>query len=325
MAGSLIEKLRGKTPQELAQAVVHRVPPIRATYRAYHKARYWDPMWYHVLNRAGKAEQAKRSIVLDAVQQHALDTLRAEGICQLSISDLFGDDDLLGRLQEEAARALAQPEVVSQVNSGMARTDEKHFLVRALGGVPLVDPGSELAMLPLNDKILDIVTAYLGLSPRLRAFDLWYTLPVDAAQPPILSQCWHRDYDDHRLVKMFLYLVDVDESMGPFSYVRGTHSRGEYASVLPTSPPRGSNPPDGAVEALIPATQVLRCTGKAGTMILCDTNGFHQGGRSTSDPRLLLMANYASDAANAPYLLRLGDPESYRNLSPAAKFALRLQ
>jgi len=325
MASSLIERARGRNPRGIAQAVVHRIPPLRAGFQLYHRARYWDPIWYHVLNRAGKAEHRKRPVVLDVVQQLALDTLRADGICQFSIADLLGDDTLLGRLQDEAAAALARPEIASQIATQQTSDDEKQYLIRALGGAPLVDVDSQLASLPLNEKILDVVAEYLGFVPRMRAFDLWYTLPVDPAQPSILSQRWHRDYDDHRLVKMFLYLGDVDESMGPFSYVRGTHSRGPYSAVLPTRPPRGSNPPDGAVEAAIPATQMLFCTGRAGTMILCDTNGIHQGGRSTSEPRLLLMANYASDAARAPYLLTLGSRESYRNLPPAAKFALRLQ
>jgi hypothetical protein len=323
-APALVDRVRSTPPRELAEIAVHKVPPLRATYKAYHRFRYWDPVWYHVLNRAGKTHYLQRQISLRPVQQQALDALRAEGICQLSVDELFDDPGLLERLQAEASAALASPEIAAQVAEGESRDREKSFLVRVLGERPVVDLGSELVRLALRDEVLDIAACYLGLSPRLKAFDLWYNLPVDPSSPAVLSQRWHRDYDDHRLVKMFVCLVDVDESMGPFTYARGTHSRGEYADVLPTSPPRGSNPPDGAVEAAIPPSQVKMCTGKAGTLVLCDTHGLHQGGRSVSDPRLLYMANYASDAANAPYLIDVPPNLPADGLSPAARFALRL-
>jgi len=324
MVTSLVDRVRGMRPREAAEAVVHKVPPLRVGYQSYQRLRYWEPMWYHVLNRAGKAQYLQREISLDPVQKRALDGLRREGIFQTSIGELFDDPELFHRLQAEAMAALAAPEVAEQIALGEARTGEKAYLVRALGARPVVDLGSELVRLALSTRILDVVTAYLRLTPRLKAFDLWYTLPVDPRQPAILSQRWHRDYDDHRLVKMFLYLVDVDEAMGPFSYIRGTHHRGDYASVLPTTPPRGSNPPDGAVEAAVPSSQVKVCTGRAGTLVLCDTHGLHQGGRSVSDPRFLFTANYASDAANAPYLLEVPSTVATKELPPAARFALRL-
>jgi hypothetical protein len=324
MATSVLDKVRGKSVQEIGQALVHKVPPLKASYQAYHRLRYWEPMWYHVLNRAGKSHLLEHELALDPVQQRALDTLRREGISELTVAELFDDPDLFERLRAEALAALAKPAVQEQIAEGQGKVGEKSFLVRVLGERPVVDLQSELVRFALSDKLLGIAAAYLGLSPRLKAFDLWYSIPVDPSQPAILSQRWHRDYDDHRLVKMFLHLVDVDESMGPFTYVRGSHHLGEYASVLPTSPPRGSNPPDGAVEAAVPASQVKACTGPAGTLILCDTHGLHQGGRTVSDPRLLFMANYASDAANAPDLIEIPGDLPGEGLSASARFALRM-
>ena len=43
----------------------------------------------------------------------------------------------------------------------------------------------------------------------------------------IHSQRWHRDFDDSHLLKVFLYLVDVDEQTGPFEFVAGS-ARGRY-------------------------------------------------------------------------------------------------
>ena len=45
----------------------------------------------------------------------------------------------------------------------------------------------------------------------------------------VSSQRWHRDYNDERLVKVFIYLTDVDEDTGPLEYVPGSTLGGEYA------------------------------------------------------------------------------------------------
>ena len=55
--------------------------------------------------------------------------------------------------------------------------------------------------------MLALANAYMGMRSYLRAVDMWLNLPT--GEPPKLSQLWHRDYDDIRNVKVFVYLTDV--------------------------------------------------------------------------------------------------------------------
>ena len=54
---------------------------------------------------------------------------------------------------------------------------------------------------------------------------------------------------------------------------------------------------DEEVAAAVPAEDRLAMTGPAGTMIFCDTSGFHRGGFAKSKPRVLSIWSYVSPEA----------------------------
>ena len=81
-----------------------------------------------------------------------------------------------------------------------------------------------------SHRLLDLANAYLEMWSKLEYVDVWYSVPQPAAAERISSQRWHRDYDDKHLLKVFLYLVDVDEQMGPFQFVAGSQPGGQYGT-----------------------------------------------------------------------------------------------
>ncbi len=95
------------------------------------------------------------------------------------------------------------------------------------------------------------------------------------------SQRWHRDFNDQHLLKAFLYLVDVDEGTGPFEYIPGSAPGGQYAHEWPWRPLGETYPPEGALEERIPADAIKTFTGPKGTLLFCNTSGFHRGGFAT--------------------------------------------
>ena len=145
-----------------------------------------------------------------------------------------------------------------------------------------------------------------------------------AGAAPIDSQRWHRDPEDKIVVKMFLYLNDVDEKTGPFMYVRGSHHLGKYKNLFPTAPPAGSYPPLGSVEEKISKGDINIKTGRAGTIIFCETSGLHKGGYATEKERLMFTAIYASKVATSPKVYKF--PENFDplglNLSRLASYAI---
>ena len=139
---------------------------------------------------------------------------------------------------------------------------------------------------------------------KLEYVDVWYSVPQPAAAERISSQRWHRDYNDKHLLKVFLYLVDVDEQMGPFQFVAGSQPGGAYEEAWGWQPLGQHYPTEAELEARVPREAVQTFTGPAGTLVFCNTAGFHRGGFSTTNPRVLATATYSSPASLASLTVR---------------------
>ena len=112
-----------------------------------------------------------------------------------------------------------------------------------------------------SQRLLDLANAYLEMWSKLEYVDVWYSVPQPEAAERISSQRWHRDYNDKHLLKIFLYLVDVDESMGPFQYVAGSQPGGPYAEAWGWEPLGQHYPTEEELEARVPASAARAFTG----------------------------------------------------------------
>ena len=210
-------------------------------------------------------------------------------------SDAFLTEEGRGALRAAAARILerSRSEEVESVVTGAASAPErqKEFLVHLASyrdGMPADDP---LLKVALDRKLLEIVSSYLGLWPCLHSVGAWLNYPTDA--PAQISQLWHRDPEDLRLIKAFIYLVDVDEQRGPFTYIPGTHPFGPEAAGS-RKLEKKKRVPDDRMNRFFPPESWRVCTGPAGTMILADTLGYHRGGKPTAGTRILVTFTYTS-------------------------------
>jgi hypothetical protein len=129
---------------------------------------------------------------------------------------------------------------------------------------------------------------------KLKYMTLNETIPV-GDEAPQHSQKWHRDPEEKRQMKTFIYLNDVDSETGPFTYVkRSQFGSPIYGNLFPQELPLGVYPPDGAVEKAVAAEDIISATGKAGTLIFCDTAGLHRGGYAKSKSRMMFTGFYPS-------------------------------
>lgn len=186
----------------------------------------------------------------------------------------------------------ARGEAVQAMVAGAASpSGHKDFVVDLASfpdGVPAESP---LLKVALDEKLLEIVASYLGLWPSLYSIAAWLNHPVGA--PASLSQLWHRDPEDLKIVKAFIYLVDVDEQCGPFTYIPGTHPFGAEV-VKATKLERKKRFEDDRMHRVFPPEAWRVCTGPANTLILADTIGYHRGGRPTAGQRVLITFTYTS-------------------------------
>jgi hypothetical protein len=80
-----------------------------------------------------------------------------------------------------------------------------------------------------------------------------------------------------------------------------------------------------SIVAHVPAHAVagkVTATGPAGTVIFCDTSGFHCGGSARTKPRVLSYHTYVSPASKKPARFRVDLPADGNGMPESAQVAL---
>jgi ectoine hydroxylase-related dioxygenase (phytanoyl-CoA dioxygenase family) len=278
-------------------------------------------------NRAARRRLAQEPPVLDSAQEAILSDLRREGYAVRPFSEVIPDPDSWTELDREATRFIEETETeLARENAGggstLRRRPGKEFVVRKYAydvQLPFDDPWLRLG---LNKCLLDIANTYLGMWTKLEYVDVWYTPPADESERKS-SQRWHRDFNDRHLLKAFLYLVDVDEETGPFEYVPRSAPGSELDHLWPWRPLGDNYPPDDELAARIGGKSVSFAAPK-GTLIFCNTSGFHRGGFASGKPRTLATVTYSSPASLASLTERNYElsADGSNGLAPEQRYAL---
>jgi hypothetical protein len=176
-------------------------------------------------------------------------------------------------------------------------------------------PDTPMAVYPLqtltkNREVLSLVNAapvlriaadYLGCKPTLSGLGAYWSFPenepaVSASgtrnlgiptviERLIYTQHFHRDLDDWRFVKLFVYLTDVDHGSGPHAYVMQSHRTVAHFRARRYS--------RRAIDSRYGSDKVRTILGARGTAFMADTYGIHAGMVPTHAPRLILQAQYS--------------------------------
>ncbi|MSR78367.1 MAG: hypothetical protein EXS63_09135 [Candidatus Omnitrophica bacterium] len=249
------------------------------------------------MNKSSREHYRKNIPVMNQAQEKVLRELNQDGISSLPFRDLFPEVDFSLFLENmnQAMSDTSNQMRIREQERGESAASKKYYLVELWKKPFLFDPQNSFMRFGIHERILGIVNQYLEMSSHLSYMNLWYTVPMTKAAN--YSQRWHRDPDDRKLVKLFLYLTDVDQGAGPFYYIPGSHGQGPYGKVLPSKPPYSTYPQEGKVEKFFSKEQIRTCTGPAGTLIFCDTKGLHKGGHATENPRILFNAVYLTEGA----------------------------
>lgn len=245
---------------------------------------------------------------LSAEQRNVIRQLDQNGIAITSVDRCGGELSNFEELADSVSRLLSDRDAeLSALKHRAAQGDgaigEKTFNVELLGSPLQFDPDCVYAKFALQDFVKGIADAYLRMSAELRYYNVWKTFATSAR--PRESQLWHFDREDNYILKVFLYLDDVDESAGPFTYAPGTHRKGprwnrQPAFFLEDNVRRSS---DEQMSRVVPKSEWIRATGRRGTLIFADTRGFHKGGEAREKDRLMYTCMYTSPASQSKRLL----------------------
>lgn len=315
------------------------MPRLGPWLRASHD--YWLVAKYHLDSRFISNRISSRSFdahrpALTKAQQRVVGDLMERGVAKVSFTELFEEKTLWERLSQEAV-AFAQSDAVnSRIQTLKQQPKEEEpiseynktgFIVQLFADNQSIDPDNVWLQAGLQAPILDVVNSYMGMWAKLNALNLWYTIPSEESRGRVASQRWHRDPEDQRILKVFLYFSDVREDSGPLEYIPGSRRGGVYADLWPLPKALGVSgggyPPQEAVEENVPSSERVTCTGPAGTLVFCDTTAFHRGGYAVKHPRILAVWTFLTPASVWARRFRLKSGECAGFSSPA-RFALEV-
>jgi len=147
----------------------------------------------------------------------------------------------------------------------------------------------------LNARFLDIVEAYIGLPAGYRGM----TARRDIANgEQSATRLWHRDGEDARIVKIIVYLNDVEcADDGAFEYI----PKSVLSSTRGLTVFEGNRVSDADIDQVVPKNQQRLCLGHAGTVVITDTcSVFHKGAVGKRRDRYTLFYAFNSFAPLSP-------------------------
>jgi hypothetical protein len=261
---------------------------------------------------------------LSDVQQDVLARLQRDGVATVPFAELVGDSALWNELSDDVGEFVASTErmLSNPTGDGTGVDSVKSFIVRRFnkgeGGEDFVLRASDpLLRFGVATELLAVLNAYRGTPVWLLEPNLWYTVPNPNAPERVSSQQWHRDGRENHILKVFTYHSDVDEGAGPFQYVLGSAEGRKYGDLYPWEK-REVYPPPDELMAAVDADDVVSLTGTPGTMVICDTSGFHRGGFARTNARVMTVHTYVSDQARSARKWRIdwdADAESFPQLA----------
>lgn len=140
-----------------------------------------------------------------------------------------------------------------------------------------------LLKLANDPRILDVAAAFLGCKPTLGYLAVWWSYHTEEGAQH--AEQFHRDVDDWRFLKLFIYLTDVNENSGPHIYVAQSSISEKLREIRRFD--------DAEVVSVFGQSNVLQLTGKAGKAFLEDTFGIHKGQPVQEGSRLIFQAVYS--------------------------------
>jgi hypothetical protein len=159
----------------------------------------------------------------------------------------------------------------------MSANQTKAFMFELLQSIDY-DGKSPFIKVALENDLIRVVSSYLGQVPHLNGMTMFATRATEDPEWRV-SQRWHRDYDDKRMVKLFIFVTDVEEpEHGPLTLIParvGEQMRDRLYPIHKT---------DDLMKTMLPDMEPISLFCKRLSCYLVDTHRcYHLGSRVTGD------------------------------------------
>ncbi|MDC9522788.1 hypothetical protein PSH55_16915 [Pseudoalteromonas sp. Angola-31] len=187
-------------------------------------------------------------------------------------------DNLVSRLQKCPLHDRFRPELgFFDLNSIPQATHTADYNIDNWADFP------EIIELANKKEYLDLAASYLGCKPTISNLQVWWSFP--GHEHPEQAESFHRDVDDWKFFKLFVYLTDVCSESGPHTYVLGSKSAKTSLPIRRYT--------DQEIEKIFGVDKIKTLTGAKGEAFIEDTFGFHKGALPKQNKRLLLQIQYS--------------------------------
>ena len=254
--------------------------------RAVYDARYRYMFWQTRIEDMSKRQQLARAAADKAPKPNAVEE-GADPLALIQDGYVVLDDFIAPSEVAEMREYFQQFDSFSPYRPELGRFHSPHDAppsIHVSNFDEHVALNAPYALKLANDPaVLQTIGAFLGCKPLIGLIHAWWSMPT--GQGPQHAENYHRDYDDLKFAKLFIYLTDVDEQSGPHMFVKGS----------PRSPKlqQRQRYSDSEVSAAFPEiSDHMSFTGPAGTAFIEDTSGLHKGVPPVSAPRLIFQVLY---------------------------------
>ncbi|MBH8571938.1 phytanoyl-CoA dioxygenase family protein [Nostocaceae cyanobacterium CENA369] len=169
-----------------------------------------------------------------------------------------------------------------------------------------------------EQRLFNIIENYIGLPVAYHGVHLRKDF---ANKNQFATLLWHRDIEDRRVIKIMVYLNDVEEKHGPFEYVpshlTSKYTLNYYRIKNKIKNSGGIN--DETLNQIVPKSAWKSCPGKAGTVIIADTRRLLHHGTLRTQERSTLFFAYTANPPKQPQLCTHFWDDSY----PKPEFYLK--
>ncbi|BBD57811.1 hypothetical protein NIES2109_05790 [Nostoc sp. HK-01] len=224
---------------------------------------------------------------LEPSDRTIVDTLKQEGIYITTLGDL-GFDSTPQLL--DAAHSLL-PSIGQGNYTDSSQNYPEIYTVTHLAN--FYNWGSEKRLLNILEHYIGLPVAYHGVQIRK---DFLNTSQFS-------TMLWHRDSEDRRIIKIIIYLNDVEAENGPFEYVPAS-----FTSIYNPNFYRlyykiyNTGIDDKSLNTIVPKSAWKSCTGPAGTVIIVDTQRLLHHGTVRTQERSTLFFVYTANPPKRPGL-----------------------
>ncbi len=230
--------------------------------------------------------------IIHADDMMLVSTLKKEGVVITSLAALS--------IPSTSQVLQAAESLIPQISKN--RSGSKNEFVTHATSEQIME-SSEIFFWGLEQRLLNIAEHYLCLPVAYHGTYFRQDF-VNTVQRK--SRLWHTDMEDRKMLKIIIYLNDVNEDGGPFQYIPKSFT----STITQSLRYNFSYISDKTMQRIVSLSNWKSCIGSSGTVIFADTaNIFHRGKIPIASDRFTIFYDYTSRQPKCPYYCKSSLPQ----------------